>query len=114
MDSLQAFDKTLFIKLIVNKKNIFRLIADHCDKKQNTLSEKDVNLLPPISNIDKVLGVGLNYSSYCTDNNLQPPTCPIVFSRFSSNIIGPHDDIHLPTMSSVGPKIYFTIHFEFF
>lgn len=62
---------------------------------------KDVNLLPPITKPDKVACVGLNYSGHCDEQNIPYPREPMIFSKFASTIIGPYDDIQLPTISNV-------------
>ncbi|XP_001608058.2 fumarylacetoacetate hydrolase domain-containing protein 2A [Nasonia vitripennis] len=66
---------------------------------RSVIPEKDVTFLPPITQMDKLACVGLNYSGHCKEQNLEPPSTPVIFSKFPSNIIGPHDDIHLPTIS---------------
>ncbi|GJQ76016.1 hypothetical protein Trydic_g18069 [Trypoxylus dichotomus] len=60
----------------------------------------DVNLLAPITKPDKIACVGLNYSGHCDEQNLPYPTEPIIFSKFSSTIIGPYDTIKIPPISN--------------
>ncbi|KAI4462080.1 fumarylacetoacetate hydrolase domain-containing protein 2a-related [Holotrichia oblita] len=60
----------------------------------------DVNLLAPITKPDKVACIGLNYSGHCDEQNIPYPTEPIIFSKFSSTIIGPYDTIKLPSISN--------------
>ncbi|XP_068625499.1 oxaloacetate tautomerase fahd2, mitochondrial [Battus philenor] len=61
----------------------------------NTLSLCSVNLRAPIHGMDKILCIGLNYKDHCSEQNLTPPEVPIIFSKFSSTIIGPGDAIKL-------------------
>ncbi|XP_014235467.1 fumarylacetoacetate hydrolase domain-containing protein 2A [Trichogramma pretiosum] len=72
-----------------------RLVAEG----RSVISEKDVILLPPVTRMDKLACVGLNYSGHCKEQNKEPPSSPVIFSKFASNVIGPYDDIHLPTIS---------------
>nr|XP_022918517.1 fumarylacetoacetate hydrolase domain-containing protein 2 isoform X2 [Onthophagus taurus]XP_022918518.1 fumarylacetoacetate hydrolase domain-containing protein 2 isoform X2 [Onthophagus taurus] len=73
-----------------------RIVAE--GKSLVPLSE--VNLLPPITNPDKIICVGLNYSGHCDEQKLPYPKEPIIFSKYSSTIIGPHDAIKLPKISN--------------
>ncbi|KAL0132001.1 hypothetical protein PUN28_000046 [Cardiocondyla obscurior] len=61
--------------------------------------EADVNILAPITHMDKVLCIGLNYSGHCQEQGLPTPESPVVFNKFPSNIIGPQDNILLPQIS---------------
>lgn len=40
---------------------------------------KSVKLQSPITNPEKVICVGLNYSGHCTEQNLTPPVRPMFF-----------------------------------
>ena len=60
----------------------------------------DVRLLAPIENPSKLICVGLNYGEHARESGLAVPKEPMVFAKFPSSIVGPHDDIVLPTQSS--------------
>jgi len=60
-----------------------------------------VQLLPPISNPDKVVCVGMNYRDHCEEQNCPVPAEPIFFSKFASSLVGPNDSIPYPKMTSV-------------
>ncbi|KAK0074262.1 hypothetical protein PV326_012589 [Microctonus aethiopoides] len=66
---------------------------------RSVISEAEVNFLSPINRVDKLVCVGLNYSGHCKEQNIDPPKSPVIFSKFPSNIIGPTDDIILPSIS---------------
>lgn len=70
-------------------------------ESKSTIPLSEVKLLPPISNPDKIACVGLNYKGHCKENNLPIPKQPIFFSKFSSCIIGPYDNIKYPEASNV-------------
>lgn len=68
---------------------------------RSVIPEAEVNFLAPITHMDKLACVGLNYSGHCKEQNVEPPPSPVIFSKFASNIIGPTDNIQLPEISDV-------------
>ncbi|XP_014220037.1 fumarylacetoacetate hydrolase domain-containing protein 2A [Copidosoma floridanum] len=66
---------------------------------RSVIPEQDVTFLPPITRMDKLACVGLNYSGHCQEQNVPQPETPVIFNKFPSTVIGPYDDIHLPTIS---------------
>ena len=60
----------------------------------------DVRLLAPIENPSKLICVGLNYGEHARESGLAVPKEPMVFAKFPSSIVGPFDDIVLPTQST--------------
>ncbi|XP_028158656.1 fumarylacetoacetate hydrolase domain-containing protein 2 isoform X1 [Ostrinia furnacalis] len=72
-------------------------IAQIKAKKPQGVPLSGVRLEAPITNQDKVIGVGLNYLDHCKEQNLTPPEVPMIFSKFSSVIIGPNDAVKLRT-----------------
>lgn len=63
-----------------------------------------MNLLAPITHMDKLACIGLNYSGHCQEQGIPTPESPVVFSKFPSNIIGPRDNILLPQISDVSRR----------
>ncbi|XP_060528621.1 fumarylacetoacetate hydrolase domain-containing protein 2A [Cylas formicarius] len=59
----------------------------------------EVHLLSPITKNDKVACVGLNYSGHCEEQNIPQPKEPMIFSKFSSVIAGPYDDVVIPPIT---------------
>src|SRR6202035_2686226 len=57
------------------------------------------SLLAPLPAPAKVFCIGLNYRDHAHETNAQIPREPIVFSKFSSAIIGPQASIILPRAS---------------
>ncbi|MBP1633407.1 MAG: 5-carboxymethyl-2-hydroxymuconateDelta-isomerase [Acidobacteria bacterium] len=55
----------------------------------------DPSFLSPIVAPGKVIAVGLNYADHMRETNQQPPPQPRVFSKFSTSITGPFDDIEV-------------------
>ena len=59
----------------------------------------DIRLGPPIGNVGKVVGIGLNYRKHAAESGMQPPTDPIIFLKSPTAICGPNDNIVLPPNS---------------
>ena len=53
-----------------------------------------------VSNPSKFLGIGLNFKDHAIEQNLPIPKEPIIFSKFTSCIIGPNDEIIIPKNST--------------
>ncbi|CAL7937887.1 unnamed protein product [Xylocopa violacea] len=66
---------------------------------RSVIPEAEINFLPPVTRMDKLACVGLNYSGHCKEQGVSPPETPVIFSKFPSNIIGPRDNIMLPPIS---------------
>lgn len=53
----------------------------------------EVKLLAPIANPSKVVAIGLNYMDHCREQKVEPPKAPLIFTKFSTSIIGPGETI---------------------
>jgi 2-keto-4-pentenoate hydratase/2-oxohepta-3-ene-1,7-dioic acid hydratase in catechol pathway len=63
--------------------------ADHVEKP----SIETVVLKAPLSNVTKVIGIGLNYADHCREQNIPLPESVLLFAKFPSSIIGPEETI---------------------
>lgn len=70
--------------------NIARQL-EHSATPDAALSE--VKLLAPIANPSKVVAIGLNYMDHCREQKVEPPKAPLIFTKFSTSIIGPGETI---------------------
>ena len=59
-----------------------------------------LKILVPVDRPSKIVCIGLNYRSHIKEMKWETPKVPIIFSKPSSSIIGPEEDIVLPEMSS--------------
>ncbi|CAN7671684.1 fumarylacetoacetate hydrolase family protein [Caballeronia sp. LjRoot34] len=50
----------------------------------------------PIASVREIIAIGLNYRDHAEEANLPIPTEPVVFSKSTSSISGPNDNISLP------------------
>ena len=80
----------------------FNLNFETIEKIKN-LNVKDLNknarIGSCVSNPSKFIGIGLNFKDHATEQNLPIPKEPIIFSKFTSCISGPNDDIIIPKNS---------------
>jgi len=58
-----------------------------------------VRLAEPVARVGKFICIGLNYSDHAQEAGMPIPAEPIIFSKATSSIIGPNDDVHLPPRS---------------
>ena len=54
-----------------------------------THSLHDITLLAPVPNPSKVVAIGLNYRDHCRETGTPLPTTPVIFTKFTTAIIGP-------------------------
>jgi len=62
--------------------------------------EEVQRLGPPVCQVSKFIGIGLNYSDHAAETGMPLPDHPIVFMKATSSIIGPNDDVRLPRGST--------------
>tara|TARA_Y100000590_G_scaffold470468_1_gene665417 strand:+ start:2486 stop:3328 length:843 start_codon:yes stop_codon:yes gene_type:complete len=95
-------------------RDISSLIQDLNNKTINnelikTIGKTDVSKLPIlseklrvgacISNPQKFIGIGLNYSDHAKETGMKVPNEPIIFMKANSCISGPNDDVLIPKNS---------------
>jgi 2-keto-4-pentenoate hydratase/2-oxohepta-3-ene-1,7-dioic acid hydratase in catechol pathway len=56
----------------------------------------EVRLGPPVPVPRSVFGIGLNYRSHAEESNMDIAAEPVVFTKFSSCLVGPRDEVVLP------------------
>ena len=54
---------------------------------------------PPVSNIRKVICIGLNYSDHAAESGMAIPEEPVVFMKADTSITGPGDNVIIPLVS---------------
>lgn len=54
---------------------------------------------PPVSNIRKVICIGLNYSDHAAESGMAIPAEPVVFMKADTSITGPGDNVIIPLVS---------------
>lgn len=74
--------------------------------KTGEYAVKDVRLLSPIARPGKIACIGQNYWDHCREQGKEPPSKPIIFSKFASCIIATGDYI------SWSPEVTQMVDFE--
>ncbi|SNR26974.1 FAA hydrolase family protein [Paracoccus sediminis] len=62
--------------------------------------QQDLRLGACVAGVGKFLAVGLNYADHAAEAGMDVPVEPILFTKWTSCIAGPDDDLGLPTGSS--------------
>ena len=62
--------------------------------------EGEPRLGPCVGRVGKFLCIGLNYSDHAAETGATVPPEPVLFTKATSAIIGPNDDVHLPRGST--------------
>ena len=52
-----------------------------------------------VANPQKFVAIGLNYSDHAAESGLTVPPEPIIFTKHTSCIVGPNDDVTIPPKS---------------
>jgi 2-keto-4-pentenoate hydratase/2-oxohepta-3-ene-1,7-dioic acid hydratase in catechol pathway len=52
-----------------------------------------VTLRAPVARPNKIIGIGLNYLDHCREAGLDVPKFPVVFTKYSTSVSGPYDDV---------------------
>jgi len=66
------------------------------DAETLPLVEGAPRLGPCVSQVGKIVGVGLNYRDHAAESNMAIPTEPPLFLKATSAIVGPNDDVEIP------------------
>jgi 2,4-diketo-3-deoxy-L-fuconate hydrolase len=66
------------------------------DPQSLPLVEGDPRLGPCVGCVGKFLCIGLNYSDHAAETGATVPPEPVIFTKATSAIVGPNDDVHLP------------------
>nr|WP_306813142.1 fumarylacetoacetate hydrolase family protein [Paenibacillus soyae] len=57
---------------------------------------EDVKLLPPLTNPEKIICIGLNYYDHVIESNMEVPKVPVLFPKFNNCLAGNDDEIVIP------------------
>ena len=64
-----------------------------------TMKLSEVTFLPPITDPDKIICVGLNYLSHILEGGREPPKKPTIFTRWSNTQVGHGQPMICPSVS---------------
>lgn len=87
-------------------KDINGQVLEHeLDKIRNTdltslpIVDAETRLGTCVTNIGKFICIGLNYSDHAEETGTTPPVEPVVFSKWTSAVVGPNDNVEIPKNS---------------
>ncbi|MDT3252198.1 fumarylacetoacetate hydrolase family protein [Serratia sp. root2] len=66
------------------------------DINQLPLVEGQPRLGPCVGHIGKFICIGLNYADHAAETGAAIPGEPVVFSKWTSAVVGPNDDVQIP------------------
>lgn len=66
------------------------------------LVSEAVRIGPCVSNVGKIVCIGLNYSDHAAESGMEVPEEPVLFMKATSSISGPYDDVVLPRGETKG------------
>src|SRR3989440_10148516 len=62
-------------------------------------SLEEVRLLPPVTDPEKIVCIGLNYRSHAEEAGIDPPETPTFFAKFRNALAPPDAEVPLPRYS---------------
>ena len=68
---------------------------------EHIIERSKIQLKAPVTNPQKVIGIGLNYADHCAEKNVPVPKFPVVVSKYPNAIQDPYGPIIYPTESTV-------------
>lgn len=71
--------------------------AMQADDRPWLLDESACEFGPCVPNPGKILCVGLNYQRHAAESGMEPPTTPVLFSKFNNSIAAPDEPVPLPS-----------------
>lgn len=100
---------------LLDDQNQIRDLSGHIDDiSGNALSNKGISELkkldisslpkvagnprigPCVNHVGKFICIGLNYADHAAESGMPVPEEPVIFSKWTSAIVGPNDDIKIP------------------
>jgi len=69
------------------------ILANKPPETNIEINQETAVLLNPINRPGKIICVGLNYMDHCLETNTPPPERPLLFTKFTTAMSGPVDDI---------------------
>jgi 2,4-diketo-3-deoxy-L-fuconate hydrolase len=62
--------------------------------------QAELRLGPCVGTVGKFICIGLNYADHAAESGMALPAEPVVFSKWTSAIVGPDDDVEIPRGST--------------
>lgn len=62
--------------------------------------QRSLRLGPCVGHVRKFVAIGLNYADHAAESGMDVPSEPVVFNKWTSCIVGPDDDVKIPSGST--------------
>lgn len=76
-----------------------KCLENNLEAENYLLNLEEVELMAPVPRPGKLICIGLNYRDHAIESQMPIPERPIVFSKFSTSVIGDGQSVILPTDS---------------
>jgi len=84
------------IDLISGGSSMLEKVSNYLQSTDTGFKLEEVDLQAPLTKMDKVLCIGMNYRDHCEEQGVPIPKEPLVFNKFPSCVVGPFDDLPYP------------------
>ena len=74
-------------------------LAELAEADGPTMPLDEVELLPPIPDPEKIIGIGLNYAEHAKEGRAEPPSSPTFFAKFRNALRPDGATVELPAAS---------------
>lgn len=91
-DEIIVFQRGLSAKEIIRHPDRY-LLSDGAERRR--LDE--VKLLPPITDPEKIICIGLNYYDHVLESQMEVPKVPVLFPKYNNCLAGHGDEIVIPS-----------------
>jgi 2-keto-4-pentenoate hydratase/2-oxohepta-3-ene-1,7-dioic acid hydratase in catechol pathway len=75
------------------------VVSRAIDSGRGRIAVENAAIEPPILKPDKFIAIGLNYADHIAEVGRAVPEFPVVFSKWTSCIVGPYADVERPVLS---------------
>jgi len=100
IDTLMIFPENIAITWDILDEILKEIIDNIKISNRHTINIKEIKLLPPIVQPQKVMGIALNYADLANQLGKEIPENPIFFFKSPSALIGHEETIILPKVSN--------------
>ncbi len=88
-----AFDIADYDAHFFSRHGLARVAALAREHRRKEIPAEGVRLGPPVARPGKIICVGKNYAEHAKEFDAQVPTSPVLFSKATTALSGPYDDI---------------------
>lgn len=87
---------TSLIDIIKTSHNNKAFLNRYLKLQPEIISSRHIKFAPSVPFPNKILCIGLNYSSHAKEISTSQPNVPTIFSKFNNSLVGHKSPIHLP------------------